>query len=93
MCIRDRFLYLDRTIFQFYSVVFEPWLIMAIVFVFALMLGTRTASHTRRRIAIFAIASLVVTMTLASAFWWPLWTAQVIPYDLWRAHMWFDSWI
>lgn len=87
------FLYLDRTIFQFYSVVFEPWLIMAIVFVFALMLGTRTASRTRRRIAIFAIASLVVTMTLASAFWWPLWTAQVIPYDLWRAHMWFDSWI
>ncbi len=87
------FQYLDRTIFQFYSVVFEPWLIMAIVFVFALMLGGHAASRTRKRIALLAIASLVVTMTLMSIFWWPLWTAQVIPYDLWRAHMWFDSWI
>ena len=27
------------------------------------------------------------------AFYWPVWTAQVIPYDHWRWRMWFPSWV
>jgi len=29
---------------------------------------------------------------LASAFFWPLWTATQIDYQYMRVHWWFDSW-
>ncbi|WP_223286144.1 hypothetical protein [Kocuria atrinae] len=37
-----------------------------------------------------AFMSLVV---VCAVFFWPVWTAQTIPYDHWRWRMWFDSWI
>jgi hypothetical protein len=36
----------------------------------------------------------VLTAVLAvSAFFYPVWTAWVVPYDFWRLHMWLTSWV
>jgi hypothetical protein len=30
---------------------------------------------------------------LVSAFFWPIWSGQTVPYEFWRLHMWLPSWV
>ena len=46
-----------------------------------------------RRQAIGWAAAFVALIVAVSAFFYPIWTAWVIPYDFWRMHMWLTSWI
>lgn len=45
-----------------------------------------------RRWRTVTIVFLVLVVALA-VFFWPVWTAQTIPYEHWRWRMWFRSWI
>ncbi|MDO5644099.1 MAG: phospholipid carrier-dependent glycosyltransferase [Dermabacter sp.] len=85
--------YMERTIFQFYAIVYEPWVIMGIVFCFGLLLGGPAASRARRYYAWLAIGSLVALIALVSWFFWPVWTAEVIPFEQWQWRMWLPSWV
>jgi dolichyl-phosphate-mannose-protein mannosyltransferase len=86
-------LYLDRTIFTFYTVVISPFLVMAVAMTLGSILGPPDASPRRRRDGAIA-AGIIVLATVAAAWWfYPIWTGQVIPYDAWRLRMWFESWI
>ena len=41
-----------------------------------------------------AIAAISALQTLLGIYnFWPVWTAQTIPYEHWRWRMWFTSWI
>ena len=41
-----------------------------------------------------AVAGAVVVLAVACfAFFWPVYTAQVIPYESWSRRMWLPSWI
>lgn len=86
-------LYLDRTIFTFYTVVISPFLVMAVALTIGAILGPPDASPRRRRDG--AIAAGVILVAIVAAAWWfyPIWTGEVIPYDAWRMRMWFESWI
>ena len=86
-------MYLNRTVFQFYSIVFEPFLILALVFALAAILGRRDAPSYRREngvrfVALFCLLSLVV-----SIFFLPIWTGMQTPFWFWQAHMWLPGWI
>ena len=35
----------------------------------------------------------VVVVAALFVFFWPVYTAQVIPYDHWHMRMWFPSWV
>ena len=39
-----------------------------------------------------SVVFLLLVVVLA-VFFWPVWTAQTIPYEHWRWRMWFTSWI
>jgi dolichyl-phosphate-mannose--protein O-mannosyl transferase len=85
------FAYAHRTIFTFYSIAFTPWVVLAVVLVLALLL--QTDDPRRRRLGL-VVTSAVLTAVLAdSAFFYPVWTAWVVPYDFWRLHMWLTSWV
>lgn len=86
-------LYMDRTIFTFYTIVFEPFMVLALVFAFGLLIGGRSASDLRRFTGVMAVASLTCLIVLVSAFFFPVWTAEVIPYQQWQLRMWLPSWI
>jgi dolichyl-phosphate-mannose--protein O-mannosyl transferase len=86
-------LYMGRTIFTFYSIAFEPYLILALTAVIALVLGTRRDPEPRRRAGIAWVAVFLVAATLVSAFFWPIWTAQQVPFWFWQIHMWLPSWV
>jgi dolichyl-phosphate-mannose--protein O-mannosyl transferase len=64
-----------------------------VVFVLGLVLGGRSASLQRRRTALAVIGGYLLLTLALFAFFWPIYTAQVIPQGDWSDRMWFPSWI
>ena len=85
-------MYLNRTVFQFYTIAFEPFLLLGLTYAIATLLGTRDDPPERRNAGIRTVGIYLVLVLLASAFFWPLWTATQIDYQYMRVHWWFDSW-
>ena len=86
-------LYLDRTVFTFYTVVISPFIVMAVAMTLGAMLGSADASARRRREGALAVGLIVLAMVIAAWWFYPIWTGEVIPYDAWRMRMWFETWI
>jgi dolichyl-phosphate-mannose-protein mannosyltransferase len=87
------FLYPERTMFTFYAVSFEPFLVLALTYCLGLVLGRSTDPKWRRRSGLYLVAVFVAGAVLLSAFFYPVWTAEVISYQDWRFRMWMPSWI
>ncbi|WEP00948.1 phospholipid carrier-dependent glycosyltransferase (plasmid) [Streptomyces sp. FXJ1.172] len=87
------FLYQDRTIFSFYAVVFVPYLCLAVTMLLGALVGRPGAARTRRTVGAVAAGLLVVLITWNFIYFFPLYTAQTIPYADWHARMWLDTWI
>lgn len=86
-------MYTQRTVFQFYTIAFEPYLLLALVFVLGLLLGSRRDPRPRRRSGLITVGVFLAVCAALSVFYWPLWTGQMLPYDVLRLHWWFPSWI
>ncbi len=87
------FQYQDRTIYTFYAVAFVPWVVLAVTYVLGLVLGPPDASPRRVAWGRALAGSYVLLTVLLFIFWWPILTAQVIPFEQWQWRMWFPSWI
>ncbi len=87
------FLYQERTIFTFYAVIFVPFLALAVAYALGMVLGPPGAPPRRRALGAGLAGAVVVAAVGAAAFFWPVWTADVIPYSSWRTRMWWGSWI
>ncbi|HEX3678981.1 MAG TPA: phospholipid carrier-dependent glycosyltransferase [Galbitalea sp.] len=85
-------LYTDRTVFQFYTIDFEPYLILAIGFVASMLIGTRGDPAYRRAIGMRWIAVFLVAAIAISIFFWPLWTGQQIDFKYMQLHYWVPTW-
>jgi dolichyl-phosphate-mannose-protein mannosyltransferase len=86
-------LFPGRTIFQFYTVVILPFMVLAIVFALRDIIGGRDAPPIRRANGQRLAAAFVIVVLLVSVFWYPVWTALPVPYEFWRVHNWLSSWI
>ena len=89
------FAYAHRTIFTFYAIAFTPWMILTLTYALGRILGATDADvdpGRRRRGAVWVGGFLTLT-GVVSAFFYPIWTAQVVPYAFWRLHMWLTSWV
>ncbi|MEZ2389790.1 dolichyl-phosphate-mannose--protein mannosyltransferase [bacterium RCC_150] len=87
------FMYPERTMFYFYALSFEPFLVLALVYGLGLVLGKSDAPPWRRRSGLYLVGLVVVLAVLLSAFFYPVWTAEIISYQDWRMRMWMPSWI
>ncbi|MDO9484905.1 MAG: phospholipid carrier-dependent glycosyltransferase [Actinomycetota bacterium] len=86
-------LYLDRTIFTFYTVVFMPFIAIALAMAGAALLGPDTASVTRRRRGLIALGVLVGAVIVVAWWLYPVWTGELLPYNQWQQRMWLPSWV
>ncbi|MBC7291610.1 MAG: phospholipid carrier-dependent glycosyltransferase [Actinotalea sp.] len=87
------FVYAERTIFTFYAVVLVPWLALSLAYATQRLLaaaGRRPDWLPATRVLVGA----AVLATVAVGLWfWPLWSAQVIPFRVWQMHMWLPGWV
>ena len=86
-------LFQERTVFSFYSIVFLPFMLMALVLSLGSILGT--PSDTKERRGNGAIAVVTFLLVALAATWWfyPIWTAEVITYHEWQMRMWLPTWV
>ncbi|MFJ3787080.1 dolichyl-phosphate-mannose--protein mannosyltransferase [Kitasatospora sp. NPDC090091] len=87
------FRYQERTVFSFYMVVLVPFLCLAVAQMLGAMLGPEGSSPRRRRIGAAGAGLIVFAIVGCFAFFYPLYTAEVIPMSSWQDRMWFTSWI
>ena len=80
------FFYQKRTIFTFYAIVFEPFIILALTYL------AKTLYERNERFK-YLIASAIGLITLNFYYFMPLFLGQIIPYQDWLNRMWFKSWI
>jgi dolichyl-phosphate-mannose--protein O-mannosyl transferase len=86
-------LYPDRTVFQFYTIAFEPYLLLGLTFAIASIVGRRGDDPGRRTAGMIAVGFFLVVAVLLSAFWYPLWTATWSTDLFIRVHYWLPGWI
>jgi dolichyl-phosphate-mannose-protein mannosyltransferase len=83
----------ERTIFQFYTVAMEPFLILALVLALRDVAGRPDDERHRRQTGQRTVAVTVVLIGLVSVFFYPLWIGLPVPWWFWQAHNWMLSWI
>lgn len=80
-----------RTVFNFYSVVYIPYTVMALaVLLYFLNTKVKSTRSIERRYP--ALIFLIVVAVL-TAYFYPILVGQSIPYDMWHMRMWLPSWI
>lgn len=83
------FFFQQRTVFTFYAIIFEPFILLAIIYCAKLLLD----SSITPGVSAALIASLYVIIFLNFLYFIPLFTGEVINYDAWFQRMWLNSWI
>jgi dolichyl-phosphate-mannose-protein mannosyltransferase len=79
----------QRTVFSFYAIIIEPFLILAIVYCAKLVLD----SGLKPAISQSIVGGSFTLIVLCFLFFLPLYTGQVMTYEDWHLRMWFESWI
>ncbi len=87
------FLFAERTIYTFYAVAFVPYVVLALTFVLALVLGRQDASPERRLAGAAFAGGVVLLAVITFAFFYPVLSDALIPHASWVDRMWLPSWI
>ncbi len=85
--------YLNRTVFQFYAIVFEPYMIIALALAIGVVLGQPEDDPERRAAGRRWVLAFGILAVLLSAFFYPLWSGIQTPLWFWQMHMWMPSWV
>lgn len=83
----------DRTIFQFYTVVMMPFLVLALAMTLRIIAGRREDPLHRRQSGERTAMIFLAFVVLVSAFFLPLWTGMSVPYEFWLVHNWLPGWV
>jgi dolichyl-phosphate-mannose-protein mannosyltransferase len=86
------FAYPDRTMYFFYTLAFQPFLAMAVAYVLGLVLGGHGVPAADRTRRVAAVCTYLALCLVVSAFFWPVWTGEVLPNAEVRLRLWMPSW-
>jgi dolichyl-phosphate-mannose--protein O-mannosyl transferase len=81
----------ERTVFQFYVVSFQPWLILGLVL--AIEQLRRKLLAKSKTLANATTLGFVALTFGAFLFFLPVNTGMYLPFELWQLRMWLPSWI
>ena len=79
----------QRTVFTFYAIIIEPFLILAIIYCAKLLLASGLKPFVSQSI----VGGVLVLIIVCFLYFIPLFTGQIITYEDWNLRMWFKSWI
>ena len=83
------FFFQKRTTFSFYAIVFEPFLVLAIVYCAKLFID-KSKNPANAHVIILGFVAVVF---LNFVFFLPIYLGEVITYAQWQMRMWLVSWI
>jgi len=83
--------FVSRTKFDYYSLEFEPFLIICIVLCLGLLIGPATAGSARRAIGSALAGVYVLAVLVVFWYFYPILAGKVIPYSDWLSHMWYTG--
>lgn len=83
----------ERTVFQFYTVLMLPFMLLALTFALKDIAGPVSADSYRRLTGQRLVLVFLVVALALSAFWYPIISAMNVPYDFWHLHMWMTTWV
>ena len=83
------FFFQQRTVFTFYAIIFEPFVLLALIYCAKLILD----SAMQPRTSITLVTTVMILIFLNFIYFLPLFTGEIINYDDWLKRMWLSSWI
>jgi dolichyl-phosphate-mannose-protein mannosyltransferase len=83
----------DRPIFSYYAIAFLPFTVLAVVLGLGTMVGGRDASYRRRMWGTAFAGAFVVLVIVNFAWFWPIYTGELITTPDWLDRIWFNRWI
>jgi dolichyl-phosphate-mannose--protein O-mannosyl transferase len=86
-------LYDDRPIFIFYALAMLPFVVLAAVLAMGRLVGPSDVPTARRTAGVVVAGSFFVLVLLTFAWFWPIWTDQLITHGEWMDRIWFTRWI
>ena len=85
--------YDDRPIFIFYAVVTLPFLVLAITLLMGRLLGSASTPTPRRTAGVIVSGAFFMLVLLNFAWFWPIYTDQLLTHSEWLDRIWFSRWI
>ena len=89
------FLFQKRTMFNFYSIAFEPFLILILVYVISKYLEGHPVKFgpLNESYRFYSVLAFIASVAICFFYFFPLFVGETIRYSDWFARMWFSSWI
>jgi dolichyl-phosphate-mannose--protein O-mannosyl transferase len=81
------FFFQQRTVFTFYAIIFEPFVILALVYC------ARSVISNYGKTGEVIVTATYVLLFFNFLYFLPVYLGDVITYEAWHARMWFASWI
>ena len=81
-----------RTMFTFYSIAFEPFMILLLIYALSKFLEPDESGKISR-IRLYAVATYVAAVAINFWYFSPLYFGTVMTYSSWIHRMWIPSWI
>lgn len=85
--------YDDRPIFSYYAIAIIPFTILAVVLCLGEAMGGPRASYRRRMWGTALAGAFVVLVAVNFAWFWPVYTGELISTPDWLRRIWFRQWI
>ena len=86
--------YDNRPIFSFYAVVTLPFLVLALTLAMGKLIGTLARARARGVPPAWSWPGSFFVLVLVNFAWfWPIWTDELLTHSEWLDRIWFQRWI
>ncbi|WP_435768324.1 dolichyl-phosphate-mannose--protein mannosyltransferase [Nocardioides sp. SYSU DS0651] len=86
-------LYDDRPIFLFYAVAILPFTVIATTLTIGTLIGPSRLPSARRTAGVVVGGAFVILTLVNFAWFWPIWTNQMLTHSEWLDRVWFSRWV
>ena len=87
------FTYDDRPIFSYYAVVTLPFVVLALALAMGKLIGHERTPSRRRTVGVVLSGAYLLLVILNFAWFWPIYTDQLLTHSDWLDRIWFQRWI
>lgn len=85
-------MYPERTMFFFYTLPLVPFMVLALTYMIGKVIPREPRDVNTYRSRLVLVTIFLAVILLVSAFFWPIWTGDMISDDYWRDHVWIPNW-